>query len=51
MTFSKTERWPTPNRLRFASRKLKEWVHHPFTLIVSVWVFLWLAFYLVMAFI
>lgn len=51
MSYSKTARWPRPNHLRVASRKLKELVRHPFTLIVLIWVLLWLVFYLVTTFI
>ena len=55
MAHSKTDLWQTPNSIQAwgqaLSRKLKEVIHHPFTCIVLVWVFLWLVFYLVTDFI
>ena len=51
MKSNQTTIWSLANTANIGSQKFKRFLTHPVTFIVLVWVFLWLAFYVVTEFI
>ena len=51
MKSHETTDWSLANAAQTGTRKFKQFLYHPFTFIVLVWVFLWLAFYVASEFI